>query len=387
MAHSRKNGPADDFSISPLEIIDPIRWQGQPVPERRWLWEGWIPLRGVTVLSGDGGTGKSLLALQIATACATGRRFLDQRVMHCKSMVIACEDEADELHRRQARVNAALGLDMADLSNLALVSRAGQENVMMEFPGDGTGATTPLYDQILAQAREMGAQLIVLDTAADLFGGNENVRPQVRQFFSALTRLALAIDGAVLLLAHPSQSGRASGTGESGSTAWNNSSRSRLYLLRPDVEKDKTGKPKPGQSVDMDARILTRQKSNYSQAGVSIPMRYAEGAFAATGSEASYEDGWTLDRKNAAKAAFLAGLEALDAQGFEASPYDNQAHFAPKAILAKTTVAAGFDVHELGAAMDALIREGRVTNAQEGSAKGKRTHLRIVQPELDGLQM
>ena len=36
-------------------------------------------------------------------------------------------------------------------------------------------------------------QLVVIDTAADTFAGNENIRPQVRQFITLLTRLAIAI--------------------------------------------------------------------------------------------------------------------------------------------------------------------------------------------------
>ena len=298
----------DNLVIEPFEVIEPISLQGLAVPERRWLWENWIPLRAVTVLSGDGGTGKSLLALQLATACATDRLFLGQKVMPCKVLVIACEDERDELHRRQSQINTAAGIEMGDLENVIWVPRAGLENVMMSFPGDGVGQTTPFYDQILQKAKDIGAQLVVLDTAADLFGGNENIRPQVRQFINALTRLALAIDGAVLLLAHPSQSGRASGTGESGSTAWHNSVRARAYFMRPTPEK--------GEPEDKDARILSRQKSNYAQAGATIPVRYSDGVFVATGDESFADDAWTLDRKASAEAAFIAGLEELALQKF-----------------------------------------------------------------------
>ena len=49
--------------IRPLDVIDPLGWQDQPLPERRWLVDGLIPLHNVTMLGGDGGLGKSLLAL------------------------------------------------------------------------------------------------------------------------------------------------------------------------------------------------------------------------------------------------------------------------------------------------------------------------------------
>ena len=52
------------FSLADLE--------GRPVPPRQWLVPDLVPHRTVTILGGDGGTGKSLLALQLAISCALG---------------------------------------------------------------------------------------------------------------------------------------------------------------------------------------------------------------------------------------------------------------------------------------------------------------------------
>ena len=41
-----------------LDVIDPCSFQGQDVPERSWLVDGWIPMRTVSILGGDGGTGR-----------------------------------------------------------------------------------------------------------------------------------------------------------------------------------------------------------------------------------------------------------------------------------------------------------------------------------------
>lgn len=366
--------PGGGFALEPLDVIDPTRLQGQPVPERRWLWEHWIPMRAVTVLSGDGGTGKSLLALQLAAACATGRPFLCKEVMRCKALVLACEDEKDELHRRQAAINGALGIDFGELLDVYWIARAGLDNVMMKFAADGAPDRTPFFEQVTARAREIRAQLIVLDTAADLFGGNENIRPQVRQFIGALTGMAIACDAAVLLLAHPSQSGKALGTGESGSTAWNNSVRSRLYFTRPAAEK--------GEPEDRDARHLSRQKSNYAQAGAALPVRYVDGAFVATGGAASEDDAWTMQRKRKAEDAFLAGIAELEALNFRCNSHKGQANFAPKAILDKTTAAQGFTQDELDAAMNQLFKRRKLKNVEEGPPSRRRSFIRVVQPQL-----
>jgi len=94
-----------------------------------------------------------------------------------------------------------------------------------------------------------GRYRLHIDTSADVFGGDEISRSQVRQFVGLLIGIALRNNCAVILLAHPSMSGMASGTGTSGSTGWHNSVRSRMYL--------------EGDDKDDDARTLKFKKSNY----------------------------------------------------------------------------------------------------------------------------
>ena len=78
-----RDGPArelgGDFSLEPLQAVEAISFQDKPLPVRQWLWEGWVPVGAVTALYGDGGTGKSLLAQQLMTACAANQLFLGQR--------------------------------------------------------------------------------------------------------------------------------------------------------------------------------------------------------------------------------------------------------------------------------------------------------------------
>jgi hypothetical protein len=70
LAAANDNEPAD------LEIIDIADWQGKPVASREWWLDGLIPARNVTLLSGDGGLGKSLVALQFGIASTIGRSAL-----------------------------------------------------------------------------------------------------------------------------------------------------------------------------------------------------------------------------------------------------------------------------------------------------------------------
>lgn len=367
--------PSDDFPLDPLEVIEPIGFQDKPVPERRWLWKDWIPLGAVTALYGDGGTGKSLFAQQLMTSCGTGLPFLGFDVMRCRALGMFCEDDRDELHRRQAATNAAVGVDFGDLENVAWLPRVGAENLLMTFLADGRGEPSPLFSQMLNLANERGVQLVIVDTAADVFAGNENIRPQVRKFIALLTRLARAIDGAVLLLAHPSQTGRASGTGDGGSTAWNNSVRSRLYLKRPDAA--------GGNAPDADIRILSRLKANYASAGAEVTLRYSRGAFALDGVAEPAGDGFY--RSRAAEQAFLSGMNELAAKNIRCNVHKGQANYAPKALREKTHIVASYSEDELEAAMNRLVRDGKILSQEDGPPSRRRSYLIVTAPDLPGV--
>ena len=60
--------PAD--SPQPLDTVNIASLAGKPVPHREWLVNETIPLHQVTLFTGDGGQGKSLLAIQLAVATA-----------------------------------------------------------------------------------------------------------------------------------------------------------------------------------------------------------------------------------------------------------------------------------------------------------------------------
>ncbi len=85
---------------APLDVFVAGQWQGKEPPARRWIVDGILPEGAVTMLSGHGASGKSIIALQLAIACALGRDWLGRTVRPCKALVMACEDEPDELHRR-----------------------------------------------------------------------------------------------------------------------------------------------------------------------------------------------------------------------------------------------------------------------------------------------
>ncbi len=250
---------ADDFK-SALMAIDPAEWEGLPVPIRQWIIKNWIPLLKVTLLYGDGGTGKTLLALMLAVSVALGHEFLGMEVTQGRVYALLGENDETDTHIALADICRHYGVALGDLRGRArIASRSSFDNILMNFD-KGTGKHTKLFDQLLAEVTEFDADLIILETAADLFGGNENVRGEVRQFIAGCCEaLAKQANAAVVLCAHPSVTGLRSGDGTAGSTAWNNSARSRLYLRR-DIDED-------GHEVHPDFRVLECQRR-----GKNLPL-------------------------------------------------------------------------------------------------------------------
>jgi len=247
---------------------NPADWEAS-LPVRDWLVEDLAPMRKVTGLYGDGGTGKTLLAIQLAVAVATGGTFLEKEVRSGKSYLLLAENDREDSHLTLHAVCEAMGLTLADLGNMRIASRAGLDNVLMALLQNEFRATK-LFEQLLREVIDFGPTVVVLDTAADLFGGNENDRHQVRRFMSeCCTRLAVATGAAVILCAHPSVAGLRSNEGGGGSTAWNNSMRSRLYLRRETSDQD--------QEDDPDVRILELKKANLARRGEQFRLRWQDG--------------------------------------------------------------------------------------------------------------
>ena len=190
-----------------IPTIDPFLLDGEPIPVRRWIVNDWIPHGNVTMLAGAGGTGKSLIAMQLLTACAIGQPWLGRPTMACRALGVFCEDDKAELHRRQVDINKLYDVEFGDLENLKWISRVGEDSTMMTFDKFDRGNVTEFYQQVFNVASGFGAQLIVIDTLHDVFGGNEIYRPQARKFVNLLATLARDHDGAVVLCAHPSLTG------------------------------------------------------------------------------------------------------------------------------------------------------------------------------------
>jgi len=346
----------------PTEKRLPIDWAGlsglEP-PVRRWAQKGWFGFGHTTLLVGAGGIGKTLLSQQLGSCLALGRPFVDECPEPMKVLMWACEDDHDELWRRQLQIATWLNAPLGDFSNLSIVPRHGLENALVstEF---GKLMFSPLLEELRQQALDLAVEAVILDNVAQLYGGNENDRHSVTVFLNAL---AGALKGlAILLLAHPA---RSLGSEFSGSSAWENTARTRLYL----------GAKLPGEKQDSDAeedsetvRYLARRKSNYSSRDWR-KLNYRDGVLIPEAPEVTGGIVSEIRTRNA-EALVLAGLERLNAMGLNVTDGHTSHRYLPRLML-EYKLGGEMSQHDLAAAMRSLMLGGRISRERTGQGSNR----------------
>ena len=351
-APRKPNGSAkaDAPKRKPLQWADTSTWDAEPCPRREWAVMDRIPLRQVTLFSGEGAIGKSIVELMLGVAHVMAKDWLGSLPEPGGAFYFGCEDDEAELRIRLTAIGEHYGTTFNELkaNGFRFKSLAGEDAVLGAADRSGIIKSTAFYNQLYEEAGDLKPKHIGIDTSADVFAGNEIDRNQVRQFVSLLRRLAMVSNGSVVLLSHPSLTGINSGTGLSGSTAWHNSVRARMYMTAPKIE--------PGEQPDGDLRELQFKKSNYGPVPDSLVLRYQHGLFLP---EAGMSNLDKAAREAAVEDTFIAIAKKLERRGEELSVARTSHGYAPT-IIARQPEAKGIRKAEFVAALGRLIDRGRV---------------------------
>jgi RecA-family ATPase len=325
--------------VAPLTLVCPAAWRDLPLEPMRWLATNRIPAGDVTILSGDGGGGKTTVALQLAVAVEQDLGDWLGTVCETGAVIFFSGEEPEaEMRRRLHRAARKRGIDPSNLQNLHFHFADPDACLLGTSRRDGTMAPTALFIALAAAALDIRPALIVVDSIAATFGGNQNDRVSARTFVGMFRQLARQADCAVLLLDHPSLSGITSGTGRGGSMDWQNATRARLHLETIEEEEGGT------------SRVLEVKKLNYGAAGEKTKLRWEDGCFVL---EAAAGSPYRAAAERSADELFLRLLEQRNAQGRWVTP-SKAAGFAPKELAAMAG-AEGFTAVALAHAMERLL--------------------------------
>ena len=324
--------------------IDFAALVGKTPPPRSWVVDEWLPRATLTLMVGKGGVGKSLLAQQLATSIAFGKDWIGGVPEAGRVVGLFCEDDHDELWRRQIAICEHFDIPMEEVGNrLILDARAGKHNPITGLDPKGGILEAPLFHEIRRVLSETeDVKLLVLDNAAQLFVAGdsaENDRAKVTMFCNKLTGIALEFNVAVLLLAHPA---KADGSEWSGSGAWDAAVRSRWILER--------------ESEEPNSRItLRRPKANYASRDGRAAFVWQLGALVRSdGRESASGVQATLIRTSEAQMAVLDAIDWLAVIKKNASDKKQASNYLPK-LMATFELLAGFCKSEVAEALNALI--------------------------------
>lgn len=254
------------FGGKEIEVFNAADFEGQDIPIQEFAIQDLLISKAPASLYGDPGVGKSTLALQMCATMALGEKFMGFQTTEAKCLILSCEDDLHEIHRRLNRICEENAWSFSDFGhNLFLCCRAGQDNLFIDNLGQGQTVTkTGFYEQLLGYIRDENFDFLVIDNIANVFGGNENDRSDTTRFMTPIYELCVSADITVLLLGHPPKS-KVSGS-FSGSTAWEATVRQRFNLKNED-----------------DTYKLVCEKANYIKVGTEIKMfKNSEGIFTTT---------------------------------------------------------------------------------------------------------
>lgn len=267
--------PPPDVELSaPVDVTPPFErvpiadiMDSAPDAPSYW-WQGLVPAGHVTLLGAHGGTGKSMLGLMLSCAMATGLPLFGIATRRATVAFFSAEDPASVVRHRLHLICRAMDIDPSALDKRlhVLDATAGDPALFREVAAAGMrhGAHTPTCAALIDYLEEHDIDVLIVDNASDTYDASEIDRARVRAFMRNLSNMAQP-DRAVLLLAHvdkgTSRGDRTGTEGYSGSTAWHNSARSRLYLSR-----DKDG-----------ALLLEHQKHNLGKMHEPLRLLWPEG--------------------------------------------------------------------------------------------------------------
>jgi RecA-family ATPase len=140
-----------------LPYINFSNWDQELMPDREWAVLDRIPLRQTSLFSGEGGSGKSSVALHLCCAHVLGRDWLGSLPEPGPALFVDAEDDEKEIHIRLSHIVRHYGVTYRDLKRdgLHLISFVGRDAVLATVNRSGKVEATALYNRILEAAYDI----------------------------------------------------------------------------------------------------------------------------------------------------------------------------------------------------------------------------------------
>lgn len=192
---------ADDPKPLKLVSLAPVP---DDLPRRKWVIEGLLMDGQTTLIAGRGGASKSLGALQLGIAVATGGKFAWWHATRRENVLIVnAEDDLHEMQRRLMSACEVMGVDPQALSDRVFTLSTERLVLVYRDPQDGKVRTSELYKQLARAISENDIGLLVIDPLVEAHAYlDENSNVDMKEVIVRLRQLARMCDIPVLIVHH-----------------------------------------------------------------------------------------------------------------------------------------------------------------------------------------
>ena len=206
---------ADIFGKAAPVWIDADEWDEAAIPARPWLARGYLMRGAVTVVSGPGSAGKSMLMIGWCCALAMGLPW--HRMTSIGQINILTYNVEDDANEQRRRLSATLRqFDRSPRDMEGRVMRVGPHatgTLLRRDPVTGRLSFTAAMRAIEEQIAAAKPDVIILDPLVELHDSEENDNTALRSVMAKFRAIAVEHNIAVVLL-HHARKGSAGGAGD-----------------------------------------------------------------------------------------------------------------------------------------------------------------------------
>jgi hypothetical protein len=307
-------------------VVDLSEWEESDLQERRWLVPGHFMRGVVTILAGPPGSGKSIVAIGFAVACALGRPY--GRFHPVGPLKVAIYNPEDDLMEQKRRISATLRQFAAsprDLeARLLRIFPSGRPELFlwgMNQQGAYDAIATSQWTELCNLCERHQPDILMLDPSAELATVPVNDTEGQRLTMSHYRALANRFSMSVVLIDHTAKE-RAGNAGDQNMVkgAGSKVGSSRIVLTCTNMSEEEAA----AYGVVSEARHaylrITDAKHNYS--AFSRPQWYEKTTYVLDhGEEVGAAEPWTPRDAAALDEGQIASMVTEIGKGIGGEPY------------------------------------------------------------------
>lgn len=248
----------EDFDALPIESMG-VFYNSPPPPRRALIKDFMAYGDHLTLIYGRGGSGKTLLMVQMLRELMLKRPFLGLEAgdigEELRPLFISGEEPRGDTHyhfwEQAKRIDPDHRGKQPDF-----VDCRGKINIELFRRGKNGLEPTPMFGRLMRIVKARKYNLVVIDNLARIFTGNEIDRAEVTAFGRAMDTFCMNTGAQVIILAHTNKEGEFS-----GSSAWEAVCR-QLYQITSKTIGDTT------------VYTMTVEKTNEGRRGVSVSYKW-----------------------------------------------------------------------------------------------------------------